>query len=228
MTGLFDRLGAAFVAPPSADAPPAHPSGRARDHDGSGRGIGAGRAPTLAVLCRPADALVVGGAATLLLASDARASGSLLAVWGAEATAVRAPAATSVRRLAATLAARGHAATASGRLVVVTLTGDLGQAAPEATRALAVASGVPAVVVLAGVRDERADDLLRSQDRTLVVAAADADPAVAGLVVAGLPTRAGVLVMPPVPGPARALAASGVAVVPPLRAALRSAMEAVA
>jgi hypothetical protein len=229
VTGLFDRLGAAFVAPPSAEtAMPRRGAGAAEERERAGEGRRPAGPTAVAIVCRPEDALIVGGAAALLLASRSRSTHALLAVWRGEMPSVRAPATGGARRLAATLASRGHDAAPTGRLAIVRLADELVQAAPEAIRAVAAARGVPGVVVLAGARDESADELLRAQDRVLVAAGAHADAHVATLAVAGL-ARLGVAVevveLPAVPAPARALAASGVAVTPPLRGAVEAALH---
>jgi hypothetical protein len=183
---------------------------------------------TVAVLCRPDEAVVAGSAAALALAGRCRAPHALVAVWsGGHGAPVRAPATSGARRLAATLASRGHDATATGRLTLLQLAGSLGEAAPEAVRALAAAPEIPAAVVLAGARDEAADGLLRAQDGVIVALPAEAGEAVADLALAGLaplgvPARA--LTLPPTPAPARALAASGIAAVPPLRGAVEAAL----
>jgi hypothetical protein len=222
MSRLFARLGSAFLAPPPRGAMPDVARERA---DATLRRGGA--APGVAILCRPNDALVAGGAAAIVLAARARSSHALVAVWGAEPS-TRAPAIAPARRLAATLTARGHDAAATGRLAIVKLGADLGEAAAEAVRAGAAAGDVPAVTVLAGPRDEAADAVLRSQDLVLVAIADGSDPAVGDLAVDGLSplgVPAAAIEVPPTPAPVRALAASGVAVVPPLRSAVEGGLE---
>jgi hypothetical protein len=261
MSRLFARLGAAFVAPAASAA------------GGEQRAAFAATppAPAVAVLCRPRDALAIGGASALLLATRGRSPHALLAIWcerdcapaevpghapamtrerrgprgpvavstcelRAPASAAptrdmrgpRAPARASARRLVATLSARGHQAFATGRLAVVSLAAHPSEAAAEAVRAGAAAGDVPTVTVLAGPRDPAADGLLRAQEAILVAAAAEADPAVAELAVRGLeplgvPARA--IAVPGGSAHARALAAAGVAVVPPLRSAVEAALE---
>ncbi|HEV2812162.1 MAG TPA: hypothetical protein VGW10_02820 [Solirubrobacteraceae bacterium] len=182
------------------------------------------------MLCRPEDALAVGGAVALTLAARCRSSHALLAVWVAGTRgSVRAPANAGARRLATTLGARGHDATATGRLVVVALAEPLASAAAEAERAEAVASDIPTAVVLAGARDDTADPLLRSVDAVLVAAPAGADAAVSELALAGLAplgVDARAVELPPVPVAARALAASGLAAPPPLRGPIEEALPA--
>ena len=151
VTGLFDRLGSAFVAPPGAERrrgrgtsrrpPRSRARARAPPHVGRGRASSAGRTSVRGRRGRRRS----------LLAARARSSHALLAVWGAGGAGR--PRAGDARRrggLAAALAARGHDATATGRLAVVALAGALGEAAAEAARAAAAAGDVPSVVVLAG------------------------------------------------------------------------------
>lgn len=237
MTGLFDRLGSAFIAPPHT-ASSRDSGSRRRDGDGGGgrhdaipgdpRGGTRTGSAAIAMLCRPDDALVIGGAVALLLAGRCRTSHALVALWaGRDAGSVRAPATAGARRLAATLEARGHEATATGRLAVVRLGGGLMEAAPEAVRAVAASGDVPAVVVLAGPRDDAADALLRDQDGVLIAVPEETDAAVPELALAGLAplgVEACALPIPLVPSPARVLAASGVAVMPPLRAAVEAGL----
>ncbi len=112
---------------------------------------------------------------------------------------------------------------------MVGLGGDLAQGAPEAVRALAAAPGVRAVVVVAGPRADAADALLGAQDRVLVAAPADAEREVAELALAGLAplgAPAAIAAIPALAPPVRTLAASGVAVVAPLRAAIQGALDA--
>jgi hypothetical protein len=188
------------------------------------------RAPSIAVLCRGDDALVAGAAAALLVARRCRSSRAVVAVWGAAGSTVRAPARAGARRLAATLAARGHDAAPTGRLVLVRLDGPLNRASPEVARVLAAAGDAPAVVVLAGARDGAADAVLRDQDAVVVAVPAESDWPVAELALSGL-ARLGVsgrtLELPSGAAPARALAASGVALVPPLRGPVEAALEGV-
>jgi len=233
VTGLFNRLGSAFIAPPDG-AEGASPQSLLGGASRSAAVLEAPRrqsappAASLAVLCRPDDALTVGGVVALALAARCRSSRALVALWRpGEATSVRAPATAGARRLAATLEARGHGATASGRLTIVRLASPLSEAAPEAVRALAAAGEVPAVAVLAGARDGSADSLLRDQDGVLVALPVETDDAVGELALAGLAplgVEARTLAIPAAPAPTRALASSGVAVLPPLRDAVEAAL----
>jgi hypothetical protein len=241
MSRLFARLGSAFVTPPPRPLERTA-TGGPRDGGDVGATSRIAAPPRVAILCRPGDALVVGGAVALTLAARGPASPaprhpavragpiprtSLVAVWGAGA-ATRAPAVAGARRLATTIASRGHTAAATGKLAIVALAGTLSEASAEAARVDAAAGDVPVVTVLAGPRDATADALLRDQDLILVALPADGDEAVAdlaldGLAPLGVPARA--LRLPPAPAAVRGLAASGVAVLPPLRAAVEAALE---
>ena len=218
MSGLLERLGSAFVAPPpSSDlAAPAKPA--------EVRAVPA----SIAVLAPAGDAHVIGAAVALALAQRSRCGHAVLASWLTEPASkpFRAPAARRARKLATALASRGHAAAVRGRLTVVDLAGSCVEATAEATRVAAVAADVPCVVVLAGPRDESADALLTEQDRVVVGASHDGDRAVAELTavaVASLGVPPHVLELPAAP-PARALAAAGAALVPPLRAPVEAAL----
>ncbi|HEX2087496.1 MAG TPA: hypothetical protein VHF89_17565, partial [Solirubrobacteraceae bacterium] len=109
MTGLFGRLANAFVAPPAVEPDVAGERRRAAGRRGRDPRERAAPSPaSVAVLCRPEDALVVGGGIALLLAARCRASHALVAVWGGEGPPpLRAPAAAAARRLATTLSERG-------------------------------------------------------------------------------------------------------------------------
>ena len=223
MSGLFDRLGSAFLAPPDSIARTAGESEAVRSRVAEVRDAAS---PSVVVLCRPEVARSIGGAVALALAASAGAPRALLSIWPPDdppplPALARAPA----RRLAATLSDRGHDATATGRLAVVRLAADLAHAAPEAVRARAAAGADPSVVALAGPRDQTADELLRSSDAVLV---ADGDETVLDLALAGL-SSFGVLSAPlnvpePTPAVARALAAGGQALLPPLRGAVTAAL----
>lgn len=239
MSGVLARLGAAFVAPAPPAPPPrcAPPAGPAVASDATPVAVRARRAaPTadvaragrrVAVLSRPADAWTGGGAAGLALLSVAGATCAVVGVWPAEAPAppVLAPATRAARRHAARLCARGHDARATGRLVVVALAGDAAEAAAEGVRLGSAAGDAPVVVVIAGPREPCLDALLADQD-PVVVAAAEADP-VAPLATSSL-GRSGVTarcVSLAAAAPVRALAAAGIALVAPLRAATEWAVR---
>jgi hypothetical protein len=213
MTALRDRLLSWFVAPPPA------PGGLAAGRPGGARGDAPGGRPTaverdVAVVCRPPDAAVSGAAVGLAL----RARAAVVALWGAQAPVLRAPPAPAARRRALHLAARGHDAVATGRLVYVTLaTGP-----DEALRARAAAAA-PVVTVLAAARDERADAVLRDHDRTIAVGDGPvAELAATSLARAGIPVRT--LALPDAPV-ARHLTALGLALVDPLRPAVLEALR---
>jgi hypothetical protein len=95
----------------------------------------------------------------------------------------------------------------------------------EAARIAAAAGDAPVVSVLAGPRDDRADALLRAQDRVVLSAgagdAALADLALASLAAADVPARTLTTSITPA---ARVLAASGTALSGALRRALDEAL----
>jgi hypothetical protein len=194
------RVAAAFVdepASPVADAP------------GTIRSAGA-----IAVLARPADAAAAGGAVALAATSGC----AVVLLWGAAASPVRAPSMPAARRVARRLGDRGHEAGATGRLVVVSLSGG-----PDEAVRVAAAAAVPAIFVIAGPRDGRVDAVLRGQDRAIAVG----DGRIAELAaqnVAGLGVPATTLTLPVAPA-ARALAGAGVALVAPLRAPVEAALR---
>jgi hypothetical protein len=214
----LSRLGDLFVAPPER---------RQKEREGSRlRRLGVAfleepeapasvqRAEALAVLARSADAAAAGGAVALATARGT----ALVLLWGAEPPPIRAPSTPGARRLAARLSARGHDTSATGRLAMVTLPDGI----DEAVRAAAAASA-PTVLVVAGPRDERVDAVLRGQDRVLAVG----EGAIAELAarsVATLGASAEALPLPAAPA-ARALAASGVALIAPLRAPVEEALR---
>jgi hypothetical protein len=129
-------------------------------------------------------------------------------------------------RLAATLRARGHAATAAGRLVVVRLSTSCEEAASQALRVGAAAGGAPTVLALAGPRAAAFDALLAMQDLVVVAVAPAADAALARLATVGL-ERALTCPVPPA-DPGRALAAAGLALLPATRRALAGPVAALA
>ena len=140
---------------------------------------------------------------------------------------LRAPAGRHARRLAASLAARGIDATASGRLARAALPTPAPEAAAAAERALAAAQA-PAVVVVAGPRCAALDEVLASLDLLLVAASPDEDASLARLATEGL-ERLGppAALAPSLGSPAlRALAASGLLATPRLRAPLRALLDA--
>jgi hypothetical protein len=215
VTGILTRLSSAFVAPDAHEV--RHAEAR------SAPAVAAARA--VAVLARPEDARVLGGAVALVAAAGRAA---VLAVWtgGEERGGVpRAPATPAARRLAGTLGQRGHTVHATGRLAVVALGGGAAEAAAEAARATAAAGDATVVVVLAGPRDDRVDALLRAQDQVLV--ATGGNRIVTGLAVTSL-AAADVPATPldlEVPAVARALAATGTAVTGAVRRSVEAALR---
>jgi len=213
-----------------ADPPPATAllPDDARDANAGDRRSSPGALLTaVGVLARPADAWAAGGAVALGLLARGQAATAVVAAWsGGEGPSAAAPATPAARRLAVRLTDRGHDARSTGRLVLVVLAGDAGPAGAEAARVAAALGAEPAVTVLAGPRDEGVDTLLAGQDRA-VVAAAGAEDAVADLAASSLAlTGATVRVLDTsAPGPARALAATGVALLAPLRAAVEGALR---
>jgi hypothetical protein len=169
-------------------------------------------AARLAVLAPAAHALAAGAAVGLALAKGP----VLVASWGADRVRA-APAQPRARRLASKLGARGHDAAATGRLVVVTL------AAPDEAARVSAVADVPMVLVVAGPRDDHVDRVLRDHDAAIVVGdGLLADLATASVQALGVPTASLAL---PDAAVARALAASGLALVAPWRAALEEAVR---
>lgn len=213
-------------SPPAADPPFATDALAAPDPRSTAPVSTAARS-AVAILCATEDARAVGVAAAVLLARAARTPTALACLWTAPNPPrhpdARPPATRGARRLAAALAARGLDAVPCGRAATVALPADPSAALAAAGRAAAAAAAAPVVLVLGGPRDAAFDDLLAVQDRLLVVTRPGPGEAIAGLALAGLPDPA-----PPAGtcalafGPAgRALAAAGLAVPAPLRAALR-------
>ena len=223
---LAQRLAAHFVAPPdecrqpvAAESSPARPD--------RGRSAVAERPPpAVALLAPPADAPAVGAALALALARAGRTPACVVCLWspGAARAGWRAPALPAAARLAATLRARGHDATAGGRLVVVRLSVCGEEAASQALRVSAAARAAPTVLALAGPRETAFESLLAMQDLVVVALAPAADAALAQLARAGL-ERALTCVVPPA-DPARALAAAGLVLLPSTRRALAAPVAA--
>jgi len=222
MSGALSRLASVFVAPadpePSASVDPAPHTGHDPEpplhtDDPLHAGSGAHHPLQVGVVARRADAAVAGCAVGLALAHPA----AIVALWGAAPPKVHAPASLRARRTAGRLAARGHTAHAAGRVAVVAL-----EAASEAGRVAAAAGDLPVVCVVAGPRDEDADAVLAACDRVVVVGdGLVAELAAESLAASGPVCRS--LVLPD--GPSRALAASGAALVAPLRAAALEALR---
>ena len=203
MSGILDRLVAAFVAPVEHEAP--RPGGWVEPAPPA--------APAVAVLSAPDHAVAAGAAVALAVDRGV----VVLAVWGATVGGSRAPASPRAGRLATRLADRGHDAKATGRLVVVTLA-----AGPDEAARVAAATDVPVVLLVAGPRDDHVDRVVRDHDRVLVVG----DDRVATLAVESvraLDVRTAALALPDA-ATARSLASSGVALVAPWRALVREAL----
>ena len=188
MSGLLERAASAFGPPALAVDPPRF-------------------APRALVLGRPDEAVPVAAALAGGLREQHRAAGALLAVWPAPApprAALGTPAAT---RLAARLQARGLMAVARGRLAWLALGPD-----DLALGARAVAGvDVPATIAITGPRTPATDELLEDADVIVLVVAADAEPGLEALTLAGLEQcSAPVVVQRPLDGPgARAAAMAG-------------------
>jgi hypothetical protein len=97
----------------------------------------------------------------------------------------------------------------------------------EVRRIAAACGDGPVVVACAAARDAAVDAVLAEQDLVLVAAAEGSavlvDVALDGLAGLGVPARA--LALPAGAAPARALAASGIGLLPPLRAVVEAAVE---
>jgi hypothetical protein len=182
-------------------------------------------AAALGLLCAPADAQSLGAALGLALVARHRAPVVVVCAWTAEAPAAGgwcAPPRPAARRLVANLVGRGHEARAAGRLAMVRLPADAGEAAAGARRVSAAAGAAPVVLALGGPRVAVFDELLAEQDLVVVATGSGTDPALARLALAGLESatdRACVCEVPPARS-ARSLAAAGVALLPSARRAL--------
>jgi len=184
------------------------------------------RTPACVALLAPTgDAPALAAGLGLALARRERAPAAVVCLWAAEGGRAlwRVPALPAAARIAAALAARGHASRGSGRLVHVRLAEQCDEAAAEARRVAAVAGGAPTVLTLAGPRAAAFDALLAEQDLVVVAVAAGADPALARLALAGL--ERGVACDVPAAHVSRSLAAAGVALLPSARRGLAAAVE---
>jgi hypothetical protein len=185
--------------------------------------------PRVAVLGRRAEAVAVAVAVANALRAQHGAPAAALALWSpldaprpdAEPEP-RPPASPGASRLAARLSARGLTAVARGRLAWVGLD-DHPVAAALAARRLAGAVDAPVVTVIAGPRTAVLEGLLREQD-LLVVVARDPGGALARLAVATSEVPA-VACPPLAAGPARLLAAAGLAGPRALDPRTRAALE---
>ncbi len=212
---------------PAAESPPVERGGRPDERIPPAAGTQR-PPPAVAVLAPPTDAPALGAALGLALARARRAPVSVVCVWAPNPirSAWRAPAMPTASRVAAALRARGHDASAAGRLVVVRLSETCDEAADQAMRVAAAAGSAPTVLALAGPRAAAFDDLLAMQDLVVVAVAPAADAALARLATAGL-QRALTCPVPPA-DPGRALAAAGLALLPSTRRALAAPVAAVA
>jgi hypothetical protein len=202
ISDLLARLAGLFVEPA-----PATPQRRPV--------AAASPAPCVGVVAAPRHALAVGAAVALALARPLHTRCAVVACWPAGGWArppLQAPSSLSARQLRKSLAARGLEATAAGRLVRVALPDRPELAAALAERVIGAAT-VPTVLVLAGPRPERLDEVLLGLEALAVAAEPDADPSVADLAVATLADRHPAVSLCTVPlGPlARALASAGAA-----------------
>jgi hypothetical protein len=137
-------------------------------------------APSLGVLAAERDLPALAVAAGVVIGRRAPAALVCIHAAGVQAPAPpRAPARAATRRLATSLGARGVRADAGGRLVVVRC-----ELAETSARALATAGALPSVFAVAA-RDPDLDALLAQREAILVALAPSADPALAGLALAG-------------------------------------------
>ncbi|MDQ6751035.1 MAG: hypothetical protein M3Z33_09825 [Actinomycetota bacterium] len=213
MNELLTRLSALFVTP----APQARPVTCSMP------------APSVALLCSPADALAAGALLALDLARTHQVGTALLCLWRAGERAVpawSAPALRGPRRALAALTAHDLEAEAGGRLVRLRLPEEPEAAFAVATRAAAVCA-IPAVSALAGPRTPALDQLLIAQDLVVVAHRPDADPALPELACRGLTSlRVPTIACPVAPGArGRAFAAAGIAT-PAARSVFAPAIEA--
>jgi hypothetical protein len=189
--------------------------------------------PVLGVLTGPAEAAAAGAALGLVAASAAGCPCALVCRWtGGEpdddASPAAAPSVGAARRLAARLGTRGLDVTARGRLVTVELPAAAATARAAAERAMAAASDVPVVLVIAGPRTATFDPLLAELDRLVVVPPPEAPAALEHLAVAAAARagRATSVLRFPSSGTAahRLTVACGLLLSPSLRAAAESAL----
>ena len=171
MTAALARLTAWLVAPAAPERPSSPPS----------VALPTDRAAEIAVLAGPDEAAALAAAVALRLTSGT----AVLGCWtgeSAEPASVRPvlPAVPRARRVAASLAARGLPARATGRLVTVTLPAEETAAAAAATRLAGAVGGAPLVFAVGGPRRDAWDQVLVDCD--LVAVHAD-DPALADLAV---------------------------------------------
>jgi hypothetical protein len=191
MTSLLARMGA-WLVEPGADGPVAAP-----------RRVAAapGRAPELAVLAGPGEALALASALAVRVARGTAVVGA----WAATARMPSLPATPATRRLASSLAARGLPGVTAGRLVTVPLADAI-----AAERLCGAVADAPVVLAIAGPRDASWDRVIVTRDLVVVHArhGAFADLAVARITHQGA-TAARLDATPA--APARVLARAGLA-----------------
>lgn len=172
----------------------------------------------IGVICAGDDGLAVGGAvANGMVAACGTGTGVLAVVAGPCRTpTARAwvPAGRTARRLAASLALREVPAWPRGRVVVAWLDDDPDVAAAQAGRVDAAAGPAPVVTLVGGARCAATDGLLRAQDATLVVVPAGAPQPLRTLAAAEPGAR---VLAAGVPAVARALALTGMPILPAVR-----------
>ena len=233
---IGQRIADLFVAPAGergthrgAEPRPRADSGSDADSGAASQPVAGSRRPppAVAVLASPSDAPALAAALGLALARAHRSPVAVLCVWSPQpARGWRAPAMPAAARVARTLVARGHDATAAGRLVLARLGDRADEAAGQALRVGAAAGAAPVVLALAGPRAGAFDELLALQDLVVVGVAAGADPALARLATAGL-ERAVTCAVPPA-DPGRILATAGLVLLPSTRRAVAAPVAALA
>lgn len=231
---LAQRIAAHFVAPAgqaasrcAAERSPARFSQAGGRATASSRKVTGRRPPpAVAVLAPRDDAAALGAALGLALARAHRSPVAVLCVWSPQPARAgwHAPPMPAAARAAATLTARGHDATAAGRLAVVRLSASCADAASQALRVAAAAAPAPTVLALAGPRAAAFDDLLEMQDLVVVAVAPESDPALAQLAIARLP-RAIACVVPSADA-GRRLAAAGLGLLPSTRRTIATPLAA--
>jgi len=193
VSGLRERVAGLFVEPVSSEArieaaaPVAQPPARWLPPVAPAPAVSAVPAPELvaepalpgrriAVIAAAGDAALAGAALGLGLVARRRGPCALLARWtGEEPARPRAvPATGAARRLSAALVAEGHAAHASGRLVLLDLPADEGEAVAAADRALRGAT--PGLLVVAGPRTDIMERALAACGALVLAAREAADP----------------------------------------------------
>jgi hypothetical protein len=216
VSGLLGRVGAFFFE--AAESPARSPDPPAPAPDGA--------LVRAAVLGAPASVVPVAAACAGELRARSKAPAALICIWRPadvravaavelepEAPAAQSPAGATTpgaRRLAGRLAGRDLGATACGRLAWLALDPDPAEAAGQFRRCIAAAAA-PAVLAVAGPRPQPFEPLLPDLDLCVAVLAADIDPALRELAVAGLPARDHAIVPPLPPGPPRWAAMAGLA-----------------